>query len=152
MSGSIEFCSNKADRQQIVEHLRCCDSAFVPRLSDRVEIIDYAQKLCANAQRFEAWTSGRLIGLVAAYCNDMARRSAYITNVSVLEEWRGFGVASKLTEQCVSHVDGLGFERLVLEVDSGNGDAIRLYENHGFLFDDVEKRIMSRRFNRVAGE
>jgi ribosomal protein S18 acetylase RimI-like enzyme len=137
MSEPMELCLNKASSAEIAHHLRCCDSDFVPPLSNRVEIDSYAQKIVNNALRFEAWDNDMLVGLVAAYCNDSARHIAYITNVSVLHERLGQGIATQLMSLCVEHIAELGFERIELEVDSANSKAIKLYEKNGFITDGV---------------
>ena len=78
------------------------------------------RKIADKAARFEAWVDGEWVGLVAAYCNDKEKLTADITSVSVLLRWQDKGIASQLMERCIGHVKGLGFERIELEVDSGN--------------------------------
>lgn len=137
MSRSIKFSLNQASEVAIAKHLSSCDVDFVPPLSGRVEIGNYAHKIAENALRFEAWDGGELVGLVAAYCNDSERRSAYITTVSVHRRWQGRGIALCLLEQCLGRAKELGFERLELEVDSGNASATKLYEKTGFIVNHV---------------
>lgn len=132
MNEVVEYLLNKASVAEIAQHLRTCDTGFVPPLSCRVEIKDYAQKILCYAVRFEAWSDGTLIGLVAAYCNDQDMRTAYITSVSVLKEWTGKGVATCLMSLCIKHVNALGMKQICLEVASNNIPAIRLYEKSGF--------------------
>lgn len=133
MDASIEYHSNKASTAEIAEHLTCCDADFVPPLSHRVEINSYAQKIASKAVRFEAWSDGTLIGLVAAYCNDEEKRIAYVTNVSVLRAWTSSGIASCLMAECVEYAKSSGMRKISLEVVSGNTRAIRLYEKFGFV-------------------
>lgn len=133
MSKSVEFGLNKASEAQIACHLQRCDPDFVPRLSDRVEISDYARKIASKAMRFEAWAGDMLVGLVAAYCNDHEQRIAYITSISVLREWKGKGIAAKLMKQCIEHVKGAGMRQIGLDVASNNAPAIGLYEKSGFI-------------------
>jgi len=136
MSERVEVCLNRATEEQIADHLTRCDADFVPPLSDRVDIAVYARKIAARAVRFEAWASGELIGLVASYCNDEEGGVAFVTSVSVLKDWRGRGVASRLMERCVRHAEELGLRRVELEVDGRNARAIRLYEEKGFMVDE----------------
>lgn len=135
MSGQIEYRVDRASATEIADHLLRCDAEFVPPLSERVEIIGYAHKIAAKATRFEAWSNGVLVGLVAAYCNDSGRRAAYITSTSVLHRWQGAGIASRLLELCIALAKEQGFARIELEVNSGNGGAVRLYANKGFTID-----------------
>jgi ribosomal protein S18 acetylase RimI-like enzyme len=126
------ICMNRADRVELEAHLIHCDNNFVPPLSDRVDIQHYAEKLMDKSVRFEAWHGEKLIGLVAAYCNDPTKLTAFITNVSVLPAWQGHGIAAHLLANCLEHVRQLGFGALKLEVDSRNQAAVGLYRKHGF--------------------
>jgi ribosomal protein S18 acetylase RimI-like enzyme len=140
MRWKAEFCRNQATEEQIAEHLVLCDARFVPPLSSRVEIRQYAHKIYAHGMRFEAWGEGSLIGLVAMYCNGGQKSLAYITNVSVLETWPPEAhIASQLLERAIQYLRELQFERVDLEVDKDNNKAIRLYERHGFVADATNR-------------
>lgn len=132
MSSSVEYLFDKATAEQIYEHLMCCDADFVPALSSRVEIKDYANKIVNKAIRFEAWLDNTMVGLVAAYCNDQEGKIAYITSASVLRAWTGNGIAMRMINQCIEHVKELGMVQINLQVASENTPAIRLYEKSGF--------------------
>ena len=133
MIAVVEYLSNKASEVEIAEHLSRCEADFVPPLSGRLEINDYAKKIASKAMRFEAWSDGRLVGLVAAYCNDQEKRIAYITSVSVLREWMEKGIAAFLMRQCIEYAKTSGMRQIGLEVAEGNTPAIALYEKSGFL-------------------
>lgn len=133
MSDSIKFDLNKATSVQIAEHLLECDVDFVPPLSERIEINDYAKKIAINATRFEAWSGEKLVGLLAVYCNDKLQRIAFITSVSVQKESKGKGIASILMQRCIAHVRSTGMRQINLEVANGNLPAIGLYEKSGFV-------------------
>ena len=132
MNPDANLRRNVATAAAIADHLRACNSSFVPPLGARVEIEDYAAKLVARAERFEAWSNDRLVGLLAAYCNDPERKLAFVTSVSVLPAWYGQGVASRLLRACIEQVRHGRFERIELEVDARNSAATLLYEKHGF--------------------
>jgi len=133
MSVAVEYLSNKASETEIAEHLSRCDADFVPPLGGRVELSAYAQKIASRATRFEAWSNGALVGLVAAYCNDEDKRVAYITSVSVLKTWIGRGIAKRLLSQCIEHAKISGMLQISLEVASDNAPAVNLYEENGFV-------------------
>lgn len=133
MNSKAQYNRDRATEWEIALHLALCDSDFVPPLSSRIDIKEYAHKIFTNATRFEAWAGAVLVGLVAMYCNDSSHRLAYITSVSVLPESQGNGIASQLMERCIAFVGDLGFESVELEVDSENSKAVHMYEKHGFL-------------------
>lgn len=132
MSELLEYSIGCASAAQITRHLLRCDEVFIPRLGARVDIGEYSRKIVGKAQRFEAWTSDELVGLVAAYCNTPNKDVAFVTTVSVLPAWQGGGVARRLLENCIAYVRKLGFAKIELEVDVSNGAATSLYEKHGF--------------------
>lgn len=132
MSDAIEYCVNRASLAELIAHLSRCDDAFVPPLSGRVVIDAYARKIMDKAMRFEAWRAGELVGLVATYCNDAEKRTAFITSVSVLPSWQGQGIAVQLMTRCIDHVRQEGFGCIELEVDRRNVAAVALYEKYGF--------------------
>lgn len=154
MIGEVQFSQDRATHQQIAAHLRLCDAHFVPPLSSRVEIAAYAHKLVSHATRFEAWQQGRLIGLIAAYCNEAESRCAYISNVSVLAELQHHGVATQLLKRCLQYMNEREFAHVELEVDSRNDKAIRLYQRFGFqmLRADGSLSVMSLRMGEVGAD
>ena len=152
MSAVVEYLSNKASAAEIAEHLRTCDTDFMPPLSGRIEISDYTQKILSKAMRFEAWSSDRLVGLVAAYCNDQETRIAYITSVSVLKEWTGKGIAACLMSRCIKHVKTLRLGQICLEVASDNTPAIRLYEKSGFVASNANTPFVTMNLYLKSGE
>lgn len=137
------FRVDSALQAQLVAHLQCCDDNFQPALSSRVDLSDYACKLLTAARRFEAWKGNQLIGLVAAYCNDLSKRTAFVTSVSVLPDYQGQGIAAQLLDNCLTQVRLRGFREVKLEVNRHNQKAISLYRNYGFEERDFCDDILS---------
>ena len=151
MNAAIEHRSNTATAAQIAAHLTRCEADFVPPLSGRVRIEDYARKIAAKAARFEAWAGGALVGLVSMYCDPGRGSPAFITNVSVLREWTGRGIASVLLRQSIAHARSQGAGRIGLEVASANTDAIRCYESCGFVVSGSDAPFVKMNLN-LAGQ
>jgi len=152
MSAAVEYRSDTASEADIAEHLLRCNTDFVPPLSDRVDIRAYAKKIARSATRFEAWSRGTLVGLVAAYCNDREGKIAYITSFSVLGEAMGQGVGTRLMGHCVEHAGALGMRRINLEVGGANAPAIGLYEKTGFRASAVNGSFVSMDFYLDSGD
>jgi ribosomal protein S18 acetylase RimI-like enzyme len=132
MTHPIELTLNRATAAEGADHLSQSDESFVPPLSQRVDISDYARKITSHAERFEAWADGVLVGLVAAYCNDTSPGAAYITSVSVHPGYRNQGLASRLLGACVDFAKSRRIERVSLHVDRENHAAVDLYTAAGF--------------------
>lgn len=140
--GEVEFRVNFASSEQLVSHFQGCDQKFLSSLSRRVDVRQYAAKIVANAERFEAWADDQLVGLVAAYINDLDKHSAFATSVSVMPTWNRKGIASELLNRCITHVREVGFSRIILEVESTNNAAAMLYKKHGFIIQSEHSGMM----------
>ena len=64
----------------------------------------------------------------------------HITNVAVLEEYRGRGVGSRLLTQAIDSAHAAGLKLLTLEVRRSNTPAIALYKKYGFVELGFRKR------------
>jgi ribosomal protein S18 acetylase RimI-like enzyme len=149
---SIVHLLNIATVERLAEHLAKCDEYFVPPLSTRVAVPEYALKIWSNAVRFEAWSDDVLVGLLAAYCNDPERRLAYITSVSVLRDWTRAGVATRLLRRCVEYAKLQGLRRVSLEVTSDHLPAVRFYEACGFSTGETSGRFVKMNLDLEARE
>lgn len=124
---------NTASENDIYKCLLACNEHFIPKLSERVDLKQYSQKIFRKATNFEAWTGDNLIGIVSVYFNPSANGSfGYITNVCVVKEFAGMGVAQKLMDLCIKHAADNKINRLELEVNTQNVLAIRFYKKHNF--------------------
>lgn len=133
MSTVVEFCVNRASAEELTAHLSDCNTGFTPPLSERVSIANYAEKLVLQAIRFEAWHGNLLVGVIAVYCNDLEKQTAFITSVSVIPAWQGQRISTQLLACCLDHVRRREFRSIDLEVDHRSHPAIKLYEKYGFV-------------------
>ncbi len=127
----ITYKINQATSNDILNHLRNCNDYFIPPLNQKVDVDNYSHKIFENADTFEAWSENELVGLIAAYCNDIKKR-AFITNVSVTEKFSNRGVASKLLEICIKHIESKQFKEILLEVNKRSEKARSLYNKLNF--------------------
>jgi ribosomal protein S18 acetylase RimI-like enzyme len=131
MNTTLNFKEQTATSQEVIEHLWQCNENHSPVLSEKVDLSSYSRKIREKAITFEAWSGNVLIGLVAAYLDDVD--GGYITNVSVVNAYMGKGVANQLMKMCIAHADQKGFDKLTLEVSIGNSKAIQLYKKFHFV-------------------
>ncbi len=122
---------NRSRAEDVREHLFACNAAFVPPLGSRVLIPDYAVKLAAQAERFEAWVGPDLIGLVAVYCNAPGRGDAFVTNVSVVPDQTRRGIGRRLLVEAITHTRSLALSRVLLSVNR-RASALGIYRSLGF--------------------
>lgn len=134
-SVQIKFSINSANQLQILTHLHACNNSFDPPLDNRVNLEEYSVKLHQKAVNFEAFNEGVLIGLIAAYFNDLTNQIGYITNVSLIPQFMGLGIASTLMKMCTTEAKEQGLKKIRLEVVQTNQPAIKLY--HKFKFEKI---------------
>ena len=115
-----------------------CDKGFSPPLSTRVNLEEYSHKLFEKSITFEAWSNKTLIGMIAAYFNDFKNSNGFITNVCVVESFKGMHIASKLMKLCIDFANEHRFKRIYLEVNENNISAINLYTK--FSFKPLDKK------------
>src|SRR3954468_22319458 len=132
---TLQYRRDTATTDDVRSHLTRCDADFTPPLSARLDLGDYAAKLAERAARFEAWDGGQLVGLVAVYLTPGAPE-AFISNVSVVSELRGRGVAAALVADCIDRARRAGAATGALEVAAGGGAAGGVYEMLGFTDRD----------------
>lgn len=121
---------NTASSHEIKQHLLACE--FNPPLEDYVDLDVYVDKIIKNAERFEIWEEGQLVGFLACYANNVATKESFITMVSVLPEARGRGLALNLIIQAIEHCKKAGYKRMLLDVRTENKRALSVYEKQGF--------------------
>jgi ribosomal protein S18 acetylase RimI-like enzyme len=131
----VAYKRRTAEIKDILAHLEACNEEFHPPLSERVGLEEYARKVFENAVTFEAWSGSFLVGLVAAYFNNDAKQSAYITNVSVLHTFLRLGIASRLLKECVEYAIEKSVREISLEVNVDNESAISMYRKFNFIQD-----------------
>lgn len=134
----IAYKIKKSTQKDLLLHLEKCDALFVPALSSKVDLTIYADKLTNNAQTFEAWYDVALIGVIAAYFNDLQTKTGFITSVSVLEKYNNQGIATQLMKLTKEYAIQNGFEKIQLEVHPENENAIRFYTKEAFKITTKE--------------
>lgn len=131
-TGNFKYMVKSAAEKEIFLHLTECNNNFTPPLSDRTDLLFYAKKLYEKAVTFEAWDGDRLIGLIAGYFSKDKSKTFFISNVSVIKEYSGKGIASRLLKDCISCCKKNDYFVVTLEVNRHNSPAVAYYEKHRF--------------------
>ena len=138
----ITYKTKTATEEKIFRHLHECKDNFMQPLDQRVNIGEYAKKIFERAVTFEAWSGEVLIGLVAAYFNDLKSLTGFITNSSVVKQYMGTGVGKQLVAMCIEHAKKNRFREIRVVVKKNNKAAIGLYKKYGFLDSDKKDEEM----------
>jgi ribosomal protein S18 acetylase RimI-like enzyme len=142
----LKYTVNESNSNQIYNHLELINHLFLPPLDSYVNLKTYSLKIHKSAIKFECWEDKKLIGLVAVYLNDKESKRGYITNVSILDNYTGFGIASLLIARSIKKAKELGFNYIDLEVFKNNINALNLYKKLGFLvYSTSQNKIIMRK-------
>lgn len=137
-AADVSYEIKTASAKNILLHLIECSDSFVPPLAERVNINEYAKKIFKKSVTFEAWADQVLVGLLAAYFNNF-NNVVFITNVSLLGNFVGYGIASNLLEMCIKYARENNFREILLEVHKDNSAAFSLYKKYRFAVYGTKK-------------
>lgn len=100
---------------------------------------DFVKEMTQNtcARYLVAETEGKVIGFAGTW---IVLDEAHITNVAVLEDYRGNGIGKKLTGALMQYAANLGVTYATLEVRRSNERAQNLYNGLGFQYVGVRKK------------
>lgn len=121
-----------SEEKRIYDFLSIMDEFFIPTLSDRVNLTDYANKVARQAINIFLVHDGVDVAHAAFYCNDEKDHNAYISSIGVLPRFHGSGVADCLLQEVSDRCLSERMLSLRLEVNDFNYKAVRFYEKHGF--------------------
>lgn len=141
----VQYLHNYSTFPDIFKHLKAVSSFFSPPLEGRVDIEEYANKLFIHAEREEAYYNGELTGLIAYYYTE-GEKEAFISNVSVLPEFKNKGIASSLLSKVKLFLRDKGVCKISMEV-ANNSSIIDFYRKNGF---DLDREIDHTKFMMVS--
>lgn len=127
----IEYKINESTLNDIVEHLTKSSDSFIPKLKTYINIDKYSVKIFSKGIRFESFHNKNLVGLLVLYIND-EKKTTFITNVSVCEEYQKMGIAKNLLENCKKFILKKKYNEIILEVFKNNINAIKFYKKNKF--------------------
>jgi len=141
---------NNSSLAHIRNHLESCKNDFTPKLQSYINLTEYSQKMFTSATRFERFEDNELVGLIAAYDNNLDK-TGFITNVSVKKSYYGSGMSQSLLNECIKYYTDKKFNSINLEVFRQNKKAIAFYVKHNFkIINNNEEKIvtMSKKLTR----
>lgn len=127
----IQVVVPPSDITRIEKQLRELDEVFIPHLTGRVNIAEYAEKLADKARIVYACENGGDCGHCAFYVNTQ-EGSAYITSIAIKPVCQRQGIGQKLVECMKKQCFDMGIKFIRLEVYQTNENAIRFYQRMGY--------------------
>jgi ribosomal protein S18 acetylase RimI-like enzyme len=125
--------SKEYDKQNVFELIKKLDQYFVPSLSERVNLLEYVNKLDQHANMVLAYNENEnLIGVIAFYDNDLKSKIAFISVLGVLPNYQGQGVASMLVNKCIKECRLSAMKKIIVKTEIENSKAMNFYKKIGF--------------------
>ena len=130
----IEECKN------VLLHFSKC----LRSLQEKDAIGFYAAKFSKNANVIVAENiEKKCMGFIAYYANDLKSKTAYITMIATLPEYRGKHIGQSLMDYCKKDISAKDFSFIRLEVGKDNLIAQHFYKKNGFVnIGENEKYMM----------
>jgi 1-aminocyclopropane-1-carboxylate deaminase/D-cysteine desulfhydrase-like pyridoxal-dependent ACC family enzyme/GNAT superfamily N-acetyltransferase len=129
--------SKTIEVERLTSFLNDIEGDFIPPMSKRISIPDYAQRLHDKAELLIALSGDEVVGLVGFYCNDQTRKNGYLSILGVKKEFRRSGIGTKLLQTAIDTIKETGIEKILLETVVAELKA-PFYAKHGF---EITERI-----------
>ena len=117
----------------LIKYFKGIDNNYSRVLGNNSSFDNYCEKLSKNAEIFYLELENEKIGILAFYANNVESKRAYISSISVLSKYYGYGFGKKLLEFLVAYLKKIKFIEIELEVQINNFKAISFYRKFGFM-------------------
>ena len=127
--------SKEINKDEFVSFVKDTELLFVPRLSTRVSLIEYAEKMYQYATLFivrDMDDAGKLIACNAVYVN-VAPLDSFATFLVVKEKYANYGIGAKLIIKAVRYSKELGSSGYSLKMRASNKVMYDIYLRLGFI-------------------
>lgn len=124
-------------REMTIEDVEAASAIEAKVFSMPWKADDFAEMVAAEyAYYYVALTENKVVGIIGL--RNLSGEGE-ITNVAVEEEYRRYGIGSKLLDRTLDQCSQLGIKDVSLEVRESNVPAISLYESRGFVTEGIRK-------------
>lgn len=138
MKEEMEYEWVKGNRycERIKNFLEEIDEIIQPKLSVRVNIGEYANKLAEKADTLFILWEGKDIASCSLYCNE---KQAYISSIAVKKEFLKQQIGTKMMAEVKRHAMENKCGSIGLEVDIENALAVSFYCKNGFNISEKKE-------------
>lgn len=119
------------DDEKMYRFLKETDDYFIPALSERVNLKEWAKKISSNAVVFELVVDNSIIGIGATYYND-APAFSFGTFVCVKKEYQKEMYGVDLIQRMIDYAKENGSAGFKCEVRKSNKPLVKFYKLLGF--------------------
>ncbi len=140
----IEHLSPPSDSNRLNKILEKLDKTFIPILSERVNINEYAQKLARSAEIFYVIKDGQDIGNCAVYLNET---NGFISSIAIKPEYTRMHLGETLWKAVRKLAISKKIYTITLKVYEYNHNAYFFYKQIGFSVLSKENKWIIMQIN-----
>ena len=126
---TFKTITNIEECKKVLLHFSKCLESLQKK--DAIEF--FAEKFSKNANVIMAENiEKKCMGFIAYYANNLESKTAYITMIATLPEYRGKHIGQSLMDYCKKDITAKGFSFIRLEVGKNNHIAQHFYKKNNF--------------------
>lgn len=126
------FKPGEASVDLVARFIKDMDKLFIPTLSSRVDLDEYAAKMCKNATMFSYLEDGEIVALSVAYINK-APLESFGTYLAVHPDLADTGIGLVLTVKNIKYAEKMGSASFRVKIRASNEMLYRFYVKQGFV-------------------
>lgn len=123
------------DKDKIKKIVYEFDGEFISSVVARSDFIQVLNRIVDNAFVITAFFENEIIGFCAFYINDFKCKTVYVSLIAVKKKYQGMHVGTIMMEYVKAMSRLNDFDRIRLEVDDANKNAIVFYKRNSFIYE-----------------
>ena len=135
LSGLSYNLKNITIKEEIIAIIKQYQKYFDSLVNDIELAMNIADKIFKHGMLLACICQHEVIGFCAFYANDLNSRVSFITLIAVNDKYQNIGMGKKILQKVCEISKKAGMDKIRLEVNDQNVNAISFYEKNGFYFE-----------------
>ena len=129
---NIDFYFKSLSPEEIANYLKLNDNDYFQKLSNRIDIDDYAKKLHQKSLHFTLYEKDKLVGFSPCYFDNKIKNTGYVSSLTIRDGYRGFGLGGRLLMHIKAYAKKSSFIDIKVSVHCDNKISINFYKKNTF--------------------
>lgn len=147
----LQFKIEELSIPEISDFFKLHDDDYFEKLSDRVDIEEYSEKLLGSSVKFTIRDNVNLVGLSPCYFNNIKEQIGYISSLTIKNGFRGKRLGSEMIKQISNYAKRKNFSTVMVKIHYDNVNSLQFYLKNGFV-DFIQDKENSFRLLRLEVE
>lgn len=135
LSGLSYNLKNITIKEEIIAIIKQYQKYFDSLVNDIELAMNIADKIFKHGMLLACICQHEVIGFCAFYANDLNSRVSFITLIAVNDKYQNIGMGKKILQKVCEISKKAGMDKIRLEVNDQNVNAISFYEKNGLYFE-----------------